>query len=83
MNDIRWSMTETGGASGGYEQEGAATQQSATKTYEGTATGENGHTYKIKATYTYSQSEGKGTHDFRWGADDSHGDRKSGTYQGP
>jgi hypothetical protein len=74
-------LTEAGGG-GGFERNGSATQTRATRNYEGSGTGENGHTYKIKATYTYSENDGKGSHDLHWDADDSEGDQKSGTYTG-
>jgi hypothetical protein len=76
-------LAETEGSGGG-EQKSAVTQSSETRKYEGTGTGENGHTYKIKATYTYKDNGGKGWHVFHWEAEpDSQGEKMSGTYEGP
>jgi hypothetical protein len=44
--------------------------------YEGTGTGEDGTTYKIKATYTHSQGEGKERSDLHWVAEDPKGVRR-------
>jgi hypothetical protein len=74
-------LTQTGSGDE-REQNGAVTQTRSTRSYEGTGAGENGHTYKIKATYTYEHKDGKGSHDFHWEADDSQGGRMSQTYKG-
>jgi hypothetical protein len=44
-------------------------------TYEGTATDQNGTAYKIKATYSHSQGEGKTSDEVRWEGEDAKGNR--------
>jgi hypothetical protein len=46
--------------------------------YEGTATGENGTTYKLKATYSHSEGEGKTKNELRCEGEDSKGNRIHG-----
>jgi hypothetical protein len=68
-------LTETEGSGGG-EQKGAVRQTSETRKYEGTGTDEKGHTWKIKATYTFKDNVGN----VQWEADDSQGNHMTGTF---
>jgi hypothetical protein len=46
--------------------------------YEGTATGQDGTTYKIKVTYTHTESKDKGESEIRWDAEGPKGEHMSG-----
>ena len=50
--------------------------------YEGTGTGEDGLAYKIKATYTYSESGDKAEYDFHFDVEGPNGIIKRGTEKG-
>jgi hypothetical protein len=52
--------------------------ETANGSYEGTATDQNGRTYKLKATYSHSQGEGKTSHEVRWEGEDDKGNRIEG-----
>lgn len=47
--------------------------------YEGTGTGKNGLGYKIKATYSYTDSGNKAEYKFHFDAEDSNGNVTGGT----
>ena len=66
----RWNMTqiESKIKDGAKLKELHLTEKESGK-YEGTGTGEDGLTYKIKATYTYSESEDKAEYEFHWDAE--------------
>jgi hypothetical protein len=46
--------------------------------YEGTGTGPDGRTWKIKASYTYAKKDGRYKSDLTWEAGDSKGEKKNG-----
>jgi hypothetical protein len=51
--------------------------------YQRTGTGEDGTTYKLKATYRESMSNGKATEQLDYEAEDSKGVRTKGFIAGP
>jgi hypothetical protein len=46
--------------------------------YEGTATVQDGTTYKVKVTYTHTESEGKSKDEIRWDAEGPKGEHMGG-----
>jgi hypothetical protein len=76
----RWSMTQIESKIQGWAKlkEIHLTEKENGK-YEGTGTGEDGLTYKINATYTYSETGDKAEYEFHFDAEGPKGIIKSGT----